>query len=177
MGWAALLSTLIGAENMISKTVETAINDQIKHELFSSYLYLSMSAWAEAANLPGAGKWLRKQAAEEQEHAMKFFDYIYDQGGRVTLQALAQPAGEFTSLLDLFEQVLGHERKITGLIHRLYEIAAGEKDYATQGLLQWFIKEQVEEEKNAATIVEQLKMIGTQGTPLFMMDRQLAARQ
>lgn len=161
---------------MISKTVEAAINDQIKHEFYSAYLYLSMSAWAEHANLPGAAHWLRVQAEEEQTHAMKFFDYVFDQGGQVTLQAIAQPPATFTSLLDLFEQVLAHERKVTGLIHRLYEIAAGEKDYATQTMLQWFINEQVEEEKNASLIVEQLKMIGTQGTPLFMMDRQLAAR-
>jgi len=161
---------------MINKTVETAINEQIKHELYSAYLYLSMSAYCEASNLPGAAHWMRTQAAEEQGHAMKFYGYVTEQGGRVVLQALAQPPSEFASPLDLFQQVLEHERKVTALITRLYETALQEKDYATQGLLQWYIKEQVEEEKNATAIVEQMKMVGTTGTALYMLDRQLAAR-
>jgi ferritin len=161
---------------MFSKTVQDAINDQINKELYSAYLYLSMSAHCEAANLPGAARWLAVQAKEEQGHAMKFFGYVHDRGGRVTLQAIAQPPAEFTSLLDLFQQVLEHERKVTGLINRLYETAVKESDYPSQILLQWFITEQVEEEKNASQIIEQLKMVGSQGTPLYMMDRQLGAR-
>lgn len=161
---------------MLNKTMQDAINDQIKHELYSAYIYLSMSAYAEAANWTGSARWLRMQAAEEQEHAMKLFDFVNDRGGKVTLQAIAQPPHEFTSLLDLFEQVLAHERKVTGLIHRLYEIAQSEKDYAAQNMLQWFVDEQVEEEKNATQIVESLKLVGTQGTALFMVDRQLGAR-
>jgi ferritin len=161
---------------MFSKIVQDAINDQINKELYSAYLYLSMSAYCEAANLPGAARWLAVQAKEEQGHAMKFFGYVHDRGGRVTLQAIAQPPAEFTSLLDLFQQVLEHERKVTGLINRLYETAVKESDYPSQILLQWFITEQVEEEKNASQIIEQLKMVGSQGTPLYMMDRQLGAR-
>ena len=161
---------------MFSKTMQDAINEQINKELYSAYLYLSMSAYCESANLPGAAHWLRAQATEEQGHAMKFFGYIHDRGGRVTLKAIAQPPAEYASLLDLFEQVLEHERLVTSLIHRLYETAVKENDYSSQVLLQWFITEQVEEEKNAGLVVEQLKMIGTQGTPLFMMDRQLGAR-
>ncbi len=161
---------------MISKTIEAALNEQIKHELYSSYLYLSMSAWAEASNYAGAAHWLRVQFHEEQEHAMKFYGYIHDQGGRVTLQGLAQPPAEWTSMLDLFQQVLDHERKITTLINNLYGLALKENDYATQGLLAWFIKEQVEEEKNATTIIEQLKIIGNSGQATFMMDRHLASR-
>ena len=107
---------------------------------------------------------------------MKLFGYVNDRGGRVVLQALPQPPQEFTSLLDVFEQVLAHERKVTALITRLYEIAVSEKDYAAQSMLQWFIDEQVEEEKNALQIVDTLKLVGTQGTALFMVDRQLAAR-
>ncbi|MEJ5197464.1 MAG: ferritin [Anaerolineae bacterium] len=161
---------------MINKTVEAAINEQIKHEFYSAYLYLSMSAWAEANNLPGAAHWLRAQAQEEQGHAMKFYDYVNEQGGRVVLGPIAQPPAEWTSLLDLYQQVLDHEKKVTALITKLYETALAEKDYATQILLQWFINEQVEEEKNATQIIEAIKMVGNSGTALYMIDRQLAAR-
>lgn len=161
---------------MLSKSLQDALNDQINKELYSAYLYLGMSAWCEAQNLPGAAHWLRAQAEEEQEHALKFFDFIHDRGGRVALQAIAQPPQEFTSLLDLFEQVLEHERKVTALINGLYKAALAEADYPSQVMLQWFINEQVEEEKNATAIVETLKSIGMQGPSLFMVDRQLAAR-
>jgi len=161
---------------MINKTVETAINEQIKHELYSAYLYLSMSAWAEANNLAGAAHWLRAQFGEEQGHAMKFYKYIVEQGGRVVLGGIAQPPSEWTSLLDLFQQVLDHEKKVTALLTKLYEVALAEKDYATQFLLQWFINEQVEEEKNVTGVIEAIKMVGNSGTALYMVDRQLAAR-
>lgn len=161
---------------MLSKNLEAAINDQIKHELYSAYLYLSMSAHAESNNMPGAAKWLAKQAEEEQEHALKFYSYIHDRGGKVTLQAIAQPPTEFTSLLDIFEQVKEHEALVTSLIHRLYEMSVKENDYASQVMLQWFVTEQVEEEKNAATVVDALRSVGTQGTALFMLDRWLGER-
>jgi ferritin len=161
---------------MINKTVEAAINEQIKHELYSAYLYLSMSAWAEANNLGGAAHWLRAQFGEEQGHAMKFYKYIVEQGGRVVVGGIAQPPGEWTSLLDLFQQVLDHEKKVTTLVTKLYEVALAEKDYATQFLLQWFINEQVEEEKNVSGVIEAIKMVGNSGTALYMVDRQLAAR-
>jgi ferritin len=161
---------------MLNRNVEAAINDQIKHELYSAYLYLSMSAYAESNNMPGAAKWLGKQAKEEQEHALKFFGFVHDRGGKVVLQAIPQPPGEFTSLLDVFEQVKEHEAKVSGLINRLYEVAVKETDYPSQILLQWFITEQVEEEKNAAMIVEALRSVGTQGASLFMVDRWLGER-
>jgi ferritin len=161
---------------MISSTIQNAINDQIKHEFFSSYLYLSMSAYFETLSLPGFARWMRMQSQEEHEHAMKFFDFLNDRGGSVELQALDQPAGEFQSPLDVFEQSLAHERKVTALINRLYELALKENDYATQTLLQWFITEQVEEEKNAGQIVEQLKMTGGEPSALLLLDRELAGR-
>ncbi len=161
---------------MLSRNLEVAINDQIKHELYSAYLYLSMSAYAESNNMPGAARWLAKQAQEEQEHALKFFGYVHDRGGKVTLQAIAQPPAEFTSLLDIFQQVQGHEAQVTSLFHRLYEMALKENDYASQVMLQWFVTEQVEEEKNAAAIVDALRSVGTQGASLFMVDRWLGER-
>jgi len=162
---------------MLSKTLETAINDQIKHELYSAYLYLSMSAYLEANNMPGSARWMRLQSEEETSHAMKLFDYMYDRGNRVVLQAIDQPPSEFGSVLDIFEKALEHEQKVTSLINSIYELAVKENDYPTQVELQWFITEQVEEEKSAGDIVDQLKMVGDHGPSMLMLDRALGARE
>ncbi len=161
---------------MLTKAMQDAINQQINAEISSAYLYLSMSAHCAATNRVGSAHWMRVQWQEELSHAMKLFDYINDRGGRAVLKSIAQPAMEFKSLLDVFQQVLDHERAVTGMIHRLYEAAVKENDYATQVLLQWFITEQVEEEKNATEIIEQLKMIGDQGAAVIMLDRHLGMR-
>ena len=161
---------------MLSKAVQDILNDQINHELYSAYFYLSMAAYCETQNLPGAARWLRVQATEEQGHAMKFFDYVNERGGEVKLKAIAGPPTEYTSGLDLFQQVLEHEQKVTGLINRCYEVAVKENDYASQVMLHWFIEEQVEEEASATAIVERLKLVGSQSTALFMLDSQLGAR-
>ncbi len=161
---------------MLNKKVQGAINEQIKNELYSGYLYLSMSAYFEANNLPGFARWMRLQAEEEQEHALKFFDFVNDRGGRVMLQTIDQPPVEFESPRAIFEQTLEHEQKVTHLIHQLYELALEENDYPSQVMLQWFIDEQVEEEKNATEIVETLRMVGDKGQALVMLDRQLGRR-
>jgi ferritin len=161
---------------MFSAKMQQTMNDQIKYELESAYIYLSMAAYFESINLPGFAHWMRIQTGEEQEHAMKFFDFIYDRGGRVVLQAIPQPPADFASPLDAFEKALAHEQKVTGLINDLYALAVEGKDYASQTFLQWFVDEQVEEEKSAGDIVEMLKMIGDKGQALFMADRQLAQR-
>ncbi len=161
---------------MLNKTVEGAINEQIQAELYSAYLYLSMAAYSAAANLPGFAHWMKVQSQEETEHAMKFFNYVNERGGRVVLKALDQPPVEFGSPVDLFKKVLEHEQLVTGLINDLYELAVKENDYATQVVLHWFIEEQVEEEANAAQIVETLKMAGDKGNALIMLDRGLAKR-
>jgi ferritin len=160
----------------IGKVMQDAINEQIKNELYSAYLYLSMSAYFEAKNLPGFARWLRVQFGEEQEHALKLFDYLNERGGRVALHAIAQPPAEWSSNLEVFEQVLKHEQHVTALIHKLYETALAEKDYACQTILHWFIDEQVEEEKNAAEIVEQLKLIDAHDTAVLMLDHRLGKR-
>ncbi len=152
------------------------INAQIKHELYSAYLYLSMSAYCETLNLGGFANWMRKQSAEEVEHAMKFFAYVNDRGGRVVLHAIEQPPVDFGTPLEVFQAVLEHEQKVTALIHELYALAVAEKDYAAQVMLHWFIDEQVEEEKNATDIVAQLEMIGGHANGLLMLDHQLGAR-
>lgn len=161
---------------MLNKKLQDALNEQIKNELYSGYLYLAMSAYFEANNLPGFAHWMRVQAAEEQTHALKLFDFVVDHGGRVELQAIDQPPVEFQSPLAVFEATLAHEQKVTGLIYKLYELAIAEHDYPAQVMLQWFINEQVEEEKNATQIVETLKMIGEKGQALVMLDRELSQR-
>jgi len=161
---------------VLNKKVQDAINEQIKNELYSAYLYLSMAAYSEASYLPGVAHCTRLQSQEEVEHAMKFFDFINDRGGRVVLQAIDQPPTEFESPLAIFEQTLEHERKVTAMINQLYELALRENDYPSQVLLQWFIEEQVEEEKNAEQILQTLKMIGDKPQGLVMVDRELGRR-
>jgi ferritin len=161
---------------MISQSLVDALNEQLKHELYSSYLYLAMSAYCDDQNLPGFAHWMRLQADEEREHAMKFFDFIQDRDGRVVLQSLAQPPREFGSPTGVFEQVLAHEQEVTSLIEQLYRKAASEPDHATQIFLEWFISEQVEEEKTALQILETLRMAGDSKVALLMLDRELGAR-
>ncbi len=161
---------------MLTDRMRDAINDQINAEFYSAYLYLSMAAHCEALNLPGFSHWMKLQAKEETEHAQKFMESLTDRNARVSLKAIGQPPGEFASPLAMFEQALEHERHISARINNLYKMALEDNDYATQNELQWFIKEQVEEEKNASQIVEQLKLVGTQGTALVLIDRYLASR-
>ena len=161
---------------MISKTMQAAINEQINKELYSSYLYLSMAAYFEDKNLPGFANWMSVQVSEEREHGMKFYDFLVDRGGRVMLKAIAAPATEWNSNLELFKEVQAHEAKVTASINSLYELALAEKDYPSQVMLQWFISEQVEEEKNAADIVQQLELIDAHGTAVLMLDKQLGKR-
>ena len=159
---------------MISKAMQEAINEQINKELYSSYLYLSMAAYFENKNLPGFAKWL--QADEERVHGMKLYRHLVDRGGRVTLKAIATPTLEWKTYLEVFQQVKEHEAAVSASINTLYELAQKEKDYPAQVLLQWFITEQVEEEKNAGEIVQQLELIDAHGTAVLMLDHQLGKR-
>jgi len=161
---------------MVSKSMQDAMNEQINKELFSSYLYLSMAAYFEDKNLPGFGHWMRMQADEEREHAMKFYDFILERGGKVVMKAIDAPKTEWTSSLEVAQEVAAHEAKVTASIYALYELALKEKDYPAQVMLQWFISEQVEEEKNAAEIVANLKLIEERGTAVLMLDHRLAKR-
>jgi ferritin len=161
---------------MLGKAVQEAMNEQIKNELYSAYQYLAMAAYCESANLPGFAHWMRTQAREETEHAMKFYDFILDRSGRVVLQTIDQPVADFSSPLEVFEQALEHEQMVTAMINDLYGLAVTENDYASQTFLQWFVTEQVEEEKNAGDVVETLKMVGDKSEALFLLDRELAGR-
>ena len=161
---------------MLNKTIQDAMNEQIKNELYSAYLYLSMSAYCESINLPGCASWMRMQEQEEKIHAMKLFDFVHERGGRVVLQAIDQPPSEFGPPLAVFEKTLEHEQKVTGLINNLYALAVEEKDYASQIFLQWFVTEQIEEENSVSQVIEQLKMIGDSRQGLLMLDRDLGGR-
>ncbi len=162
---------------MISKAMEKAINEQINYELYSAYIYASMSAYFEDKNLPGCAGWMRVQAQEEVGHAMKFFAYMTQAGARVALDSIDKPPATWASPLAVFESALGHEQKVTKRIYKLVELARKESDYATEAMLQWFVTEQVEEESTALDIIHKLKMIGDSPQGLFMMDAQLGGRQ
>jgi ferritin len=161
---------------MIGKKMEVALNEQINAELYSSYLYLSMSAYFESLNLRGFAHWMRVQAQEEEGHALKIYDHIIERGGRVTLGALEAPPTEWDSPLAVFEQVYSHEQKVTGLINELVDLAASENDHATRSFLQWFVDEQVEEEDSANQVLEKVKLVAGAPGGLFMIDRELAQR-
>jgi ferritin len=161
---------------LLPKTMEDGLNQQIKHELESAYVYLSMAAYCEAHDYIGFANWLRVQSREELAHAMRFYDFVNDRGARVILQAIEQPTSEFNSILELFEQVLTHEVKITALIHDLYEQALQQKDYASMPFLQEFIVEQIEEEKSAAETLALIKRASKDNAAVMQLDRQLAQR-
>ena len=161
---------------MIGKAMQDAINEQINKELYSSYLYLSMAAYFEEQSLPGFAHWMHIQEGEEREHAMKFYNHLVERGGRVLLKAIEAPPTEWKTSLELFKDVATHEAKVTALINDLYELALKEKDYPAQVLLQWYITEQVEEEKNAAAIVADMQLIDARGTAVLMLDHTLGKR-
>lgn len=161
----------------MNEKLQDLMNDQIKNEFYSAYTYLSLAAYCESINMPGFAHWLRVQAQEEIEHAMKFFDHINERGGRVTLQAIDQPPTDFDSLLEVAQAAYGQEQTVTGQINEIYDLAVAEKDYPAQALLQWFATEQVEEEDITSELVARLEMIGDQPAGLVMLDRELAQRQ
>lgn len=158
---------------MLSPKLQAALNDQINAELGSAYTYLGMAAHLEAANLRGSAAWMRRQAREEVAHAMKIFDFVNDRDGRVTLKAIPEPPAAFASLAEVWESVLKQEQGVTARIHALYALAGQEKDYATETMLQWFVTEQVEEEKTANSILQQVKSVGPSTSAIYFLDRHL----
>lgn len=161
---------------MLSEKIQVALNEQINAELWSAYLYLSMSAYFAADGKPGFANWMNIQFKEEQDHALKIFNFIISRGGKVTLKPVAEVKTDWKSPLDAFEDTLRHEQVVTGLINELYALAVAEKDYATQTMLSWFINEQVEEEETAQGIIDALKMIKDNGFGIYTLDKELAAR-
>lgn len=156
--------------------MEAAFNEQVNRELYSAYLYMSMSADSTFKGLKGFANWFMVQYHEEMLHAMKMFEYITRQGGKVQLKAIAQPATAFKSAMDMFQQTLKHEQFITQCINDLSNLAVQEKDHASQTFLQWYVSEQVEEEENDNDVIAQLKLIGGDTAGLFMLDKEMATR-
>jgi len=161
---------------MLSKKLETALNKQINEEYYSSYLYLAMAAYMEDKNLDGCAHWMRMQADEEYQHALKIFQYINDRGARVELFAIAQPQKDWDSPMAAFEAAFEHEKYMTENITKLADLALAERDHATNNVMQWYVSEQVEEEAQVDAILKKLEMMGTDGPGLFLMDQELGKR-
>ncbi len=161
---------------MLSERMEKALNDQVNAELYSAYLYLSMSSYFDSIDLQGCALWMKAQTQEEMVHAMKIYDYVLERGGRMVLKAIEAPKSSWDSPLAVFEDAYEHEKYVTSLINNLVNLAIEEKDHATQIFLQWFVSEQVEEEASASAVVQKLKLAG-EGGGLFMVDRELGQRQ
>ncbi len=161
---------------MISEKMNAAFNSQIKEEMYSSNLYLSMAAYFEGLGLKGFSNWMKIQTQEENAHMMGMFDYVIERDGKVTLQAINQPPHEWDSPLACFDAVYKHEQFVTSLINGLMDVAEEEKDRAAMSFLQWYIKEQVEEEANCAEICQKLRLIAGDANALLLLDKDLAAR-
>ncbi|MFN4190783.1 MAG: ferritin [Pseudothermotoga sp.] len=162
---------------MISESIQRAFNEQIKKELDSAYLYLSMATYFDSQNLEGMAHWMKVQAKEEYKHAMKFYEHINERGGRVELFALEKPAKEWAGPFEVFKHVYEHEQKVTASIYSLVELAKKENDHAAYNFLQWFVNEQVEEESSASKILQTLEKIKDSPVGIIMMDRELAKRE
>jgi len=161
---------------MLNKKIEKEINEQIRLELESAYLYLSMSSYLSSINLNGFAHWMRMQFEEEQMHAMKMYDYVIERGGRIKLEAIASQQDTWNDIIEIFEHTLSHEQGVTARINFLVDLAIEERDHATVNFLQWFIDEQVEEEASVEELLGQLQLINGKGTGLFMLDREAKLR-
>ena len=161
---------------MIGTKMQAALNGQITQELFASQVYLSMCAHFESEGLPGFAHWMRAQAEEEREHALRLFDFVHDREGQVSLEGIDAPPSEFGVPLEVFKAALAHERKVSAMIGNLYRLAMEEADYAAQVMLQWFVNEQVEEEKTISDIVDRLRLAGNDKSALLMLETELGQR-
>ncbi len=161
---------------MLKEKMEKALNEQINKELYSAYLYYSMSAYSESLGMAGIANWMKIQAQEELTHANKFFDYIHERDGKVTLTAIDAVDTEFGSVKEMFEKVLAHEQFVSESINKLVDISIELSDHASRSMLMWFVDEQVEEEANVQEILDQLAMFDAKGHGLFMLDKDLGGR-
>ncbi len=161
---------------MISKKMNEVLNGQVNAELYSSYLYLSMSTWFSEKSLSGFAGWMRAQAQEELFHSVKILDYILERGGNIRLEAIEKPRESWSSPLEVLQETAGHEAKVTDLVNDLVDVALEERDHAASIFLQWFVAEQVEEEATVGEVVEKMKMIGDHSAGLFAMDMEMGKR-
>lgn len=161
---------------MLTPKIEEALNAQINAEMWSAYLYLSMAAYCHSIGQPGMGKWFEVQFKEEQDHAKILFNYVISRNGKITLKPIDAVPTEWHSVLNVFESTLRHEQKVTEMINKLFALTAEENDYATQSMLKWFIDEQVQEEEEAQTIIDNIRMINDNGYGIYMLDKELGQR-
>lgn len=160
----------------LSEVMADAINEQINNELFASYSYLAMSAYCEHQQFTGCASWLRAQSQEEYDHAMRLYQFLIARGARVRLAPIGEPAGDFESVPTVFSTAYAQEQRVTGQIERLYELAFNEKAFAALVELEWFIKEQVEEEKTTRDIVHKFELVQDDPASLLDLDRELGTR-
>ncbi len=161
---------------MIKENIEKALNQQLNQELYAFYVYLSMSAYFESMNLNGFANWMRFQAEEEKNHGLKFYDYILQANGRIDLKQIDAPKKSWKSVQEVFEDTYNHEKKVTESIYDIVDLSISERDHATHNFLQWFVREQVEEEATALKILEKIKLIGDNQGALFILDREMGSR-
>lgn len=160
---------------MLSEKVENQLNKQVAYEAFSSQIYLSMASWAETQGFEGVADFMYKHSDEERVHMLKLIKFINERGGHAIVPELDKPRATYESLKELFEELLHHEMEVTNKINELVHITLEEKDYTTHNFLQWYVSEQIEEEALARTILDKLKLIGTEaGSGLYMFDRDVA---
>lgn len=161
---------------VLNEKINNALNDQINAEFYSAYLYLSMSAYFESISLPGFANWMYVQYQEELSHGLKLFRYINERGGRAVVNAIEKPKQDWSSVIEIFEDVLAHEQKVTNLINNLVDLSIAEKDHATNSMLMWFVDEQVEEEANASQLLDEVKALDGSKSNLYMLDKELSKR-
>lgn len=172
----AYIDNIIIKETIMNKKLVDAINDQIKYEFFSSFLYLAMASYAAGLEMTGFQSWLLTQADEEQLHATKFVNYLNDRGERALIKGFEDPKNDYSSLLEAFEDGLAHEKIVTQRINNLMSLALEDKDFATSNFLNWYIDEQVEEESSFTTVINKLKMVGDSAIGLYQLDKEMATR-
>lgn len=158
---------------MLKEKIEKALNAQIEKEIYSSHLYLSMASWAETKGFEGISKWLYAQSDEERVHYLKFIGYVNERGGTTEITAIKKPEAKFKDVLSLFKEVLKHEEFVSESINEIQAVCISEKDFSTQNWLQWFVTEQIEEEKSVRSIIDKLKMIGNDGNTLYLFDKDI----
>lgn len=161
---------------MLAKQMEEALNEQVNREMYSAYLYMSMSTYSSTIGLKGFANWFMVQFHEEMLHAMKIYEYILRQGGKPVLKQIQEPPAAFESVLEMFKKTLAHEQFVTKCINDLIDLAIANRDHASQAFLQWYVTEQVEEEETDNDIINQLTMIGKSNDGLFMLDKEMATR-
>lgn len=161
---------------MLSEQLMTAINDQINYEFYSANAYIAMQAYCASNDLEGFANFFKVQSQEENFHAEKFFNYLNQMGGRVTISALPEPKNNFESILHVFKEGLAHEQSVTQRVYNLMDIATDQREHATISLLKWFIDEQVEEETTFNGIIKKLERIGDDSAAIYMLDSELMTR-